>query len=68
MFDRGIIFFTHKDGNLFSGATLKTSYTIAINPTHLKDTQDVFKQISSIYPALDGDSFFLKAGDRKSVV
>ncbi|MAG12211.1 hypothetical protein CL630_00150 [bacterium] len=62
MFDRGIIFFTNKDGNLFSGATLKTSYTIAINPTHLKDAQNVFKQLSLIYPTLDSDSFFLKAG------
>jgi len=61
IFDRGIIFFTHKDGSLFSGATLKTSYTIAIDPTHLKDTQNVFQKLSAVYPELDSDSFFLKA-------
>ncbi|MDP3726607.1 MAG: penicillin-binding transpeptidase domain-containing protein, partial [bacterium] len=62
IFDRGSIFFTKKDGGLLSGATLKSSYTVAINPTVLKDAASVFKQLLAIIPDIESDTFFLRAG------
>ena len=42
VFDRGSIFFQTKDGSLVSAATLKTGYTIAINPKLISNPDDVY--------------------------
>lgn len=39
-FDRGSVFFTSKDGDLISGATVKDGFTIAINPQKVTITGD----------------------------
>ena len=39
IFDRGAIYFTAKDGSLVAAATLKSGFTISINPEILKDPQ-----------------------------
>ena len=48
IFDRGSIFFTTKDGNLVSAATLKTGYTIALEPKKIKQPEDVYNALSGI--------------------
>ena len=35
LFDRGSVFFEDKEGRLVSAATLKTGFTVAINPSIL---------------------------------
>lgn len=56
IFDRGTIYFTSKDGELVSAATLKTGYTVAINPEILKNPEDVYQKLNTITP-IDHDSF-----------
>ncbi len=63
IFDRGSMYFTDKNNIHISAATLKTGFTLAINPKVLTDPEDAFGKISKIIP-LDRDSFFFKAGKR----
>ena len=60
VFDRGSIFFQTKDGSLVSAATLKTGYTIAINPKLISNPDDVYKKISQ-YITIDPANFYSKA-------
>ncbi len=60
VFNRGTIFFQDKDGNNISAATLKTGYTIAINPTNLESPKEAYEKLS-LYLEMDADSFFAKA-------
>ncbi len=60
IFSRGSIFFQNKDGSLVSAATLKSGFTIALNPKILKDPEDVYKKLNGIIP-LDHDAFISKA-------
>ena len=65
MFDRGSIYFTDKDGTLISAATLKSGFTLAINPQVLKDPEDAYKKIAVLLPTLDRESFLSKAAKTK---
>lgn len=70
IFSRGTIYFTEKNGNLVSAATLKTNYILAINPTLIRDPEKVFEQISS-FVLFDKEIFLAKAtkvGDTYEVV
>ncbi|MDQ5954951.1 MAG: hypothetical protein QG583_879 [Patescibacteria group bacterium] len=60
IFERGNIFFKHKDGQLVSAATQTTGYKVAINTDLLKDKEDAYKKISKVVP-LDYEEFILKA-------
>jgi cell division protein FtsI (penicillin-binding protein 3)/stage V sporulation protein D (sporulation-specific penicillin-binding protein) len=62
-FDRGTIYFSDKDGNLISGATLKTGFIIAINPRILQSNNSVdstYNRIQELLP-LDYDDFYMRA-------
>jgi len=61
LFDRGTIYFNDKDGNLVSAATLKSGFTLALNPKILTDAEGVYEKINALYP-LDKTIFFEKAG------
>lgn len=63
IFDRGSIFFTEKDGKRVSAATLKSGFTIAINPKRIVDAGSVFADLSKLLP-LESDDFFIKASKR----
>lgn len=60
IFSRGSIFFQNKDGSLVSAATLKSGFTIAVNPKILQNPEEVYKKINEIIP-LDYDTFIIKA-------
>jgi len=62
-FDRGIINFTKKDGQLVSAATVKKGYLLAINPKLLKDPEAAFKKISSVI-SVDKDDFLKRAAKK----
>jgi cell division protein FtsI/penicillin-binding protein 2 len=47
-FDRGTIYFSEKNGERVSAATLKTGFTLAINPKALEAADDVYAQLSAI--------------------
>ncbi|NCS99072.1 penicillin-binding protein 2 [Candidatus Parcubacteria bacterium] len=61
VFDRGSIFFTNKNGDKINAATLKTGYTIAINPSSLRNPEDVFNNLN-FYLDLDIESYLDMAG------
>lgn len=48
VFDRGSIFLSAKDGNLVSAATLKTGYTVALEPKKILHPEDVYNALSGI--------------------
>ncbi|MDB5266269.1 MAG: hypothetical protein JWN89_84 [Parcubacteria group bacterium] len=62
-FDRGSIFFSSKDGTSVPAATLKTGYTLAINPQILSksgDLESIYASLNAIVP-LDKTVFMQKA-------
>lgn len=61
LYDRGSIFFEDKEGRLVSGATLKSGFTVAINPKVLKDPKDTYEKLNTILP-VDKETFFLRSG------
>src|SRR3989344_3058763 len=62
-FDRGTIYFKEKNGNPISAATLKTGFTLAINPKELTDAEKTFEMLNGI-TTIDRDSFFLHANKK----
>jgi cell division protein FtsI/penicillin-binding protein 2 len=60
IFNRGSIFFSAKDGSLVSAATLKTGYTLALNPKLIEYPEDVYNSFSDIFE-LSEEDFLLKA-------
>lgn len=59
--DRGSIYFTSKDGALISAATQATGYTIALNPTLIKDAEAVYEVLHERIPDLERDAFLEQA-------
>jgi cell division protein FtsI/penicillin-binding protein 2 len=52
-FDRGSIYFTTKDGTLVPGATVKTGFTLSLNPNLMRNRNDlaeIFNKITAITP------------------
>lgn len=64
VFDRGSIFFINKDGTEVSAATLKSGFTLAINPMQIEEVEDTFNLISTVYPELDENKFIEKASKK----
>ena len=61
LFERGTIYFMRKDGELISAATQASGFKLAINPSKITDSTNVYEEISKIIPLAQED-FFLKAG------
>ncbi len=62
-FDRGTIFFTTKDGTLIPGATIKSGFTLSLNPNLFRNRTDlgeVYKKLTQVTPLEEGD-FLQKA-------
>ncbi len=64
LYDRGSIFFTTKDGEHVSAATLATGFTIAIDPKLIEDEEGIYKKIAAIYPAISHDEFIQHASKK----
>ncbi|HVS79382.1 MAG TPA: penicillin-binding protein 2 [Candidatus Paceibacterota bacterium] len=60
LYDRGTIYFTNKDGTLVPAATLKTGYTIAINPEQLTDATGTYEKLDALTP-VDKNLFMASA-------
>lgn len=50
LYDRGTIYFTHKDGTLLSAAKLEVGFTIAMTPRLVKDPEKTYAAINAIVP------------------
>ncbi len=55
LFDRGSIFFQDRSGNTVSAATVKTGFVLVVNPSTLKNPEDVYNQLSSIVQLNEDD-------------
>ncbi|MES2213227.1 MAG: penicillin-binding protein 2 [Patescibacteria group bacterium] len=60
IFNRGTIYFSNKDGSLVSAATLKSGFSIAVNPQLLQDSESVYEKLQTLLP-LDKNEFIVKA-------
>ena len=60
IFDRGSIFFSTKSGTVASGATLKSGFTVAINPKLIADPESLYLAINKTIP-IDKELFLAKA-------
>ncbi len=61
LFKRGTIYFTTKDGEKVSGATVKSGYLLAVNPQKLENAEAAYAALSAIIP-IDRDTFMERAG------
>lgn len=60
---RGIIYFTAKDGELVSAATMQTGWRIAIKPDELADPSGAYDALTAIVP-IDRERFFGSAAKK----
>lgn len=58
-FDRGAIFFSNKDGGLFSAATTKQGFKIQVNTGLVKDSEALFNTLNQLTP-IDRNTFIAK--------
>lgn len=56
-FSRGAIYFTGKDGTLFSAAALKSGYTIALIPRQIENPERAFELLTELEVPIDRNSF-----------
>lgn len=61
IFDRGSIMFQDKNGNQIAAATLKSGFTLAINPSALKEPEVAYEKLNALLP-IDREIFLSKAG------
>lgn len=64
LFDRGAIFFENKEGNLISGATLKSGFIVAIIPAKITDASGSCQKIKEIVADFNCEEFLIKAGKK----
>lgn len=68
LFDRGSIYFTHKDGALISAATLSTGFLVAINPQIVSNPDAAYAAIEEVSPGTVSRDVFLAATKKKAQV
>lgn len=62
LFDRGSIFFTTRDGERVSAATIQSGYLLSINPSALSNPELVYEALNNIIE-IDRDTFLTYATD-----
>jgi len=68
LFDRGVIYFTRKDGTLISAATLSTGFLVAINPQLLANPESAYAALQTVVPNIVTHDAFLAAATKKAQV
>lgn len=66
LYDRGSIFFTTKDGEKVSAATIQAGFLLAIDPSRITDPEGTYEKINAVYP-LNKEDFMQKAARKESV-
>lgn len=64
LFERGSIYFTTKDNEKVSAATIKMGYLLAIDPTKINDPEKTFDALNAITP-IDRDMFIERANKKE---
>ena len=60
VFNRGSIYFSTKDGEKVSAASVTSGYLLAVNPNLLKDPKDIYEKIKN-FTTLSAEEFIAKA-------
>lgn len=60
LYNRGSIYFTTKDNEKVSGATIKTGYLLAIDPSKIEDAEATHSALSALLP-IEHDTFIERA-------
>lgn len=60
LYSRGSIYFTTKDGEYVSAATVRSGYVLAINPTLITDAQTVYNTLAP-FLTIDEETFIERA-------
>ncbi len=63
LFKRGSIYFNTKDNEKVSGATIKTGYLLAIDPSKITDIEGTYNALQAIIP-LEKEAFFERANKK----
>ena len=63
LYKRGSIFFTTKDNEKVSAATIKSGYLLAIDPSRIEDAEKTYTEINVLVP-LDHDTFIMRASKK----
>lgn len=63
IYERGTIYFEHKDGSLVSAATQISGFKMAIVPSKIADAEATYQKLSKIIE-LDHDEFIKTAGEK----
>ncbi len=66
IFDRGQIYFTHRDGERISAATVRTGFKLAVNPQFITDVDAVCTTIVTYLP-IDEERCQARSGDTTRV-
>lgn len=59
VFDRGTIFFSNRDGSLFSAAATRQGFKVQVNTGQVEDAEALYRTLSAVTP-LDYNTFILK--------
>jgi len=64
LYSRGAIYFSTKNDEKVSAATVQSGYLLSIDPSRIEDAQSTYEAINGVYP-LDKDLFLLRAGKKE---
>ncbi len=64
LYDRGSIYFTNKNGEYFSAGTIKTGYTLAIDPQRIDDEEKTITALSTVVQ-IDVEEFIKRAKNKE---
>ena len=64
LYSRGNIYFSTKNGEKVSAATVQAGYLLSIDPSRIDDAEDTYAKINEVYP-LEKDLFLVRAGKKE---
>ena len=64
LYSRGNIYFSTKNDEKVSAATVQSGYLLAINPSRIEDPEGTYEAINSVYP-LERDLFLIRANKKE---
>jgi penicillin-binding protein 2B len=64
LYSRGSVFFTTKDGEKVSAATIQSGYLLSMDPTRIGDPEEVYTKLSTVV-TLDHEEFLAKANNKE---
>ncbi len=64
LYTRGSIYFTTKDGEKVSAATIQSGYMLTIDPTRISNEEETYEKLNSVY-VLEKEDFIAKASNKE---